>query len=132
MGSAFQILIVDDHEDSAELLSTLLKRTHKDYSVTVSRSFQDAVDVATKHRFDLLLCDIGLPDGDGCELLRQVRAMYPLHAIAMTGHGLPSDIQRYEEAGFNAHLVKPLAWEPLIKTVERVARHRSTDASDAE
>jgi len=104
------ILIVDDHADSAVVLSKLLSRAREGCHITVSDSFHGAIEAAQKKHFDLLLCDIGLPDGDGCDLLQQVRAMYPLPAIAITAYAMASDIHRYREAGFDDHVISHTRW----------------------
>ena len=73
--------------------------------------------------FDLLLSDIGLPDGTGWDLLRELRAgARPIRAIAISGLGAPEDLERSESAGFSEHLVKPVAPEKLEEAVRKGAK----------
>jgi CheY-like chemotaxis protein len=70
------ILIVEDHADSATMLARLLYRSGKGYAPVAVGTCAMAIEAASNLRFDLLICDIMLPDGDGCELLAKLRAMY--------------------------------------------------------
>lgn len=71
--------------------------------------------------FDLMVCDIGLPDGDGCKLYREVVRMGRTpKAIALTGYGMESDIRRCQEAGFHAHVLKPTNIRTLNEVVIEV------------
>ena|SRR5579872_1262882 len=125
------ILIVEDHQDSAQMLSKLLSRACLEDSITVCGSCREAIETAKKRRFDLLLCDIGLPDGDGCEVLREVRAMYPIRAIVITAYVMAADIQRYQRAGFDDFLSKPFDFEKLIECIDkRVMASEETGPSD--
>jgi len=114
-----RILVVDDHEDTTRFLTRLL--TGSGYAATGADGFHAALDAAKASRFDLLLCDIGLRDGDGCDLLAQVLTMYPVRAIAVTGLGMPDDFHRFEAAGFDHWLVKPVEFAKLREAIERVA-----------
>jgi CheY-like chemotaxis protein len=100
------ILIVEDHADSAEMLSIALRRMgHRVESVS---SGKDAVRAFQAADFDVLLLDLGLPDGDGCQLLQELTAIRPVPAIAITGYGMAKDIDRSRAAGFVSHITKPL------------------------
>ena len=114
-----RILVVDDHPDTTRCVARLLERSG--HAVRTAGGFHAAVAAAGAGRFDVLLCDIGLPDGDGCDLLARVSALYPVTAVAVTGYGTPADLRRYEQAGFDECLVKPLEFGRLAATVERVA-----------
>ena len=71
----------------------------------------------------MLVSDIGLPDGTGLDLIRQVRGQHGLTvpAVALTGFGMEEDLARCREAGFDAHLTKPVNLVKLEETVQRVA-----------
>jgi CheY-like chemotaxis protein len=75
-------------------------------------------DRAREH-FNLLLSDIGLPDGTGIDLIRQVRERSTIPAIALTGFGMDQDITRYKEAGFDAHLTKPVNFQKLEMLIKQ-------------
>jgi CheY-like chemotaxis protein len=120
MNNPLHILIVDDHDDSALMLCRLLARDRERYACTLASNCQDALKAAQKTRFDLLISDIGLPDGDGCDLLQQLRAMYPIRAISLTAYVMPKDIQRYRTAGFDECLEKPLVWETFVNAIDCV------------
>jgi CheY-like chemotaxis protein len=70
-----------------------------------------------------MVSDIGLPDGTGLDLIRQVRDKHHLTvpAIALTGFGMEDDMVRCREAGFDAHLTKPINLAKLEETVQRIA-----------
>jgi two-component system CheB/CheR fusion protein len=124
--SGLKILIVEDHEDSAEALSRLLR--HAGHTVATARTFADATAfVADQPLLDLLISDIALPDGDGCELLRWLcerRGGAVLPAIALTGHGEEHWADACKRAGYRDLLVKPVVYEQLLAAVRSVCEHR--------
>lgn len=105
-GPALSLLIVEDHADTARAMRALLARSG--HTVAVAGSVADALQQAAKSAFDVLISDIGLPDGDGYELMRRLRQTAPIPGIAMSGFGRAEDIQRSRDAGFDVHLVKPV------------------------
>jgi PAS domain S-box-containing protein len=105
------ILLVEDHEDTAEAMSRLLR--DKGYAVQTCGTVAEAIKLASEQQFNLLLSDIGLPDGTGIDLIRQMRPHSAMPAIALTGFGMDRDIHRYKEAGFDAHLTKPVNFQKL-------------------
>jgi signal transduction histidine kinase/ActR/RegA family two-component response regulator len=112
-----RILLVEDHPDSAESLQELLGLVGHD--VTLAPSFADAVS----HRgeiYDLLISDIGLPDGDGLKLYDELRRDRTLRAIALSGYGSEQDIARSRRAGFHRHLTKPVGADDLLRTIDDV------------
>ncbi|MBV8815724.1 MAG: response regulator [Verrucomicrobia bacterium] len=116
-----QILLVDDHNDTAEALRNYLGRAG--YDVTVAASIEVACQCVEQQCFDLLLCDIGLPDGRGDELLLKLRrAGYEFPAIALSGFGAETDVARSRAAGFHTHLTKPFSPQQLKRTVEEALR----------
>jgi two-component system CheB/CheR fusion protein len=118
-----RILLVDDHEDSAHAMAHLLR--HAGHVVTTAHTLAGALVLGTAGAApDLLLCDIGLPDGDGCELLRRLRAFYggrELPAVAVTGHG-DEWVERCRDAGYGRFLVKPVAFGELLEAVAAATR----------
>jgi CheY-like chemotaxis protein len=117
--SAQSVLLVEDHADSAETLARILGTWG--YDVSISANVADARELASRKRFDLALCDLGLPDGDGCDLMQELVTRYGLKGIALTGYGMPQDVQRAARAGFSAHVVKPVDFERLRQAVQKVA-----------
>ncbi len=101
-----QILLVEDHSDTARLLSRVL--TSWGYKVRVAQSVASALESAAAAPFDLLISDLGLPDGSGHDLMRQLSARGPLKGIAVSGYGMEDDQQRSREVGFLTHLTKPV------------------------
>jgi PAS domain S-box-containing protein len=116
---ALSILLVEDHPDTAHVMSRLLRRLG--HTVQTSGTVAEAAELARNSPYDLLLSDIGLPDGTGIDLIRQVRAHRALTAIALTGYGMEDDIARCLEAGFTAHLTKPIDFQHLERMVQQVA-----------
>src|SRR5271168_527508 len=82
----FRILLVEDHEDTRRAMERLLKRWG--HTVHCAESIARALEIDSSHEFDLLLSDLGLPDGTGVELLTKLRKRHPVHAVAMSGYGL--------------------------------------------
>jgi CheY-like chemotaxis protein len=113
------VLVVEDHEDSAGSLARLLGKWG--YQTQIANNIAQARELATQTRFDLLLCDLGLPDGDGCDLMRELLAQNQIKGIALTGYGDPDDVQRATDAGFAAHLLKPIEIDRLQMLVKKVA-----------
>jgi two-component system CheB/CheR fusion protein len=111
-----RILLVEDHGVTAKMMRMVL--------TTDGHTVQDAGDVATaleladQHRFDLLVSDLGLPDGSGHDLMRGLRERgHKFPGIALSGYGQTDDIQRSHEAGFAAHLTKPASREAVLAAV---------------
>ena len=114
------ILLVEDHGVTAKMMQMVL--TAEGYTVERAADVATAVELAARHPFDLLLSDLGLPDGSGHDLMRQLRArgcQFP--GIALSGYGQEVDIQRSREAGFAAHLTKPASREAVLEAVASVA-----------
>jgi CheY-like chemotaxis protein len=76
--------------------------------------------LASRIQFDVLVSDIGLPDGDGWELLVKLKSEMPVRAIAMSGYGMRADLDRSKAAGFGAHLIKPFGPADLEAAVKKV------------
>lgn len=106
-----RILLVEDHQDTRRTLSRLL--THFGHNVVTAENVEGAMDVIGSNNIDVVLCDIGLPDGSGYEVAAHARANGGIKAIALTGFGTEQDVQRSKEAGFDFHLVKPINFQEL-------------------
>ncbi|HWG75844.1 MAG TPA: ATP-binding protein [Steroidobacteraceae bacterium] len=104
-----RVLIVDDNEDAADSLAMLLSADG--HETQVAYGARQALECLERFRPDVALLDIGLPEMDGYELARRMRAIPPLQnlrLVALTGYGQVEDRQRAQRAGFDAHLVKPV------------------------
>lgn len=119
-GKHLRILLVEDHDDTRRAMERLLLRWGHD--VHCSPNMADALDYASAHEFDLLLSDLGLPDGTGVELLGKIRPRHPIRAIAMSGFGAAADRAATRAAGFEEHLIKPVAMDRLKQVIERQGR----------
>jgi CheY-like chemotaxis protein len=118
-----KILLVDDHEDTSKAMKRLLERVG--YEVRTASSVAGAMESARRAPFDLLISDIGLPDGSGIELLRRLKERFghgrtPLKAIALSGFGMEEDLRRSREAGFVEHLTKPVDFEQLEAVIQQL------------
>jgi signal transduction histidine kinase/CheY-like chemotaxis protein len=117
--AGLRILLVDDHPDTCAALEKLLKL--RGHSVAAAHSMRGAMEVAgAGGAFDLLISDVGLPDGNGMDLVRYLRTQRPIRGIAISGFGMDADISKSLEAGFSEHLVKPVKLEKLEAAIARV------------
>jgi PAS domain S-box-containing protein len=117
-----RLLLVEDHPDTARTLSRLLRRAG--YTVITASDVAAAAAAAEREPIDLLISDLGLPDGNGHEVIRRVREHRIVPAIAMSGYGMDEDLRRSREAGFTEHLVKPVDIPQLITAIKRVTAER--------
>jgi CheY-like chemotaxis protein len=118
--SGVSILLVEDHIDTANAMKRLLAK--RGYAVQAATSVAEALRMAANHSFDVLISDIGLPDGTGLQLMRELGARRPVKGIALTGFGMEEDVERSREAGFIEHLTKPINMEQLQAALDRVTQ----------
>jgi signal transduction histidine kinase/ActR/RegA family two-component response regulator len=112
------VLLVDDHTDTMKVMSRILSRWG--LRLTCAGRISEALEAAANQKFDLLISDIGLPDGSGCELVEQLHKLQPIQAIALSGFGMDTDIHRSLASGFSAHLTKPVNLDQLQEVVARL------------
>ncbi len=105
-GVQARILIVEDHEDTVRVLSRILEKSG--YTVTTCGSVKEALDLASAQTFDLVVSDLGLPDGSGLDLMRHLRDSQQMAGIALSGFGTAADVEQSRAAGFATHLTKPV------------------------
>jgi CheY-like chemotaxis protein len=115
---AARILLVDDHEDTLEVMRRFLRRGG--HQVVTASTFQQALSIGQLEKFDLLISDLGLADGNGYELISALKAVSSVKGIALSGYGMKSDVDRSMSAGFSAHLIKPCSPSILNATIEKV------------
>lgn len=117
---SIRILLVEDHEPTRTTLASLLAR--RSYDVLAAATAEEARTLAKKHNFNLLITDIGLPDGNGYDLMNELCKDNPLRGIALTGYGMEHDVARSENAGFDAHLTKPVRIQSLEAALDATAK----------
>jgi two-component system CheB/CheR fusion protein len=114
-----RILLVEDHGVTAKMMRMVLAADG--HSIETAGDVATALELAGQHAFDLLLSDLGLPDGSGYDLMRQLRERgHKFPAIALSGYGQGEDIERSRRAGFAAHLTKPASREAVVEAVASV------------
>lgn len=115
---AVRFLVVEDNEDGAELLAALLRA--RGHEVEITLRGHEAIEVMQTLTLDVVLCDIGLPDIDGYEVARAIRAD-PRHAnvklVALSGYGQDEDRRRSHQAGFDVHFTKPADIDLILEAV---------------
>jgi len=117
-GRGLKVLLVEDHHQTLSLLTRLLSR--RGYRTTGASTVEEALAKGKNERFDLLISDIGLPDGSGFEVMRELSHNQPLKGIALSGFGMEDDTEKAKAAGFSRHLVKPVSVEQLVSTIEEI------------
>ncbi|HVF73188.1 MAG TPA: response regulator [Chthoniobacterales bacterium] len=112
------VLIVEDHDDTLRSMKLLLTRLG--YKVLAAANMTQALHISEQEKFDILLSDIGLPDGTGHELLKRLRTKRQVRALALSGFGMDEDIERSREAGFADHLTKPVSIDRLQSAMQEL------------
>jgi len=107
--------LIGSHTQRIEDLRLLRGRG---YDVVIAASIKSALTAAAGNEIDLALCDIGLPDGNGYNLMKELQTLYHVKGIALTGYGSDTDISRSHDAGFVTHLTKPVHVQALESALE--------------
>jgi CheY-like chemotaxis protein len=121
------ILVVENHQDTLDAMKMFLGVNG--HSVETAATMREALEVAAQDSFDLIITDIGLPDGDGWELMRCLRRRGPVRAVAMSGYGCKEDIEKSHAVGFEAHLLKPLRVSDLEAVMRKVEQQIAAEAA---
>ena len=112
-----RILLVEDHEPTRSTLAQILERRH--HKVVIASSAREAMAIAEKAKFDLVISDIGLPDGNGYDLFKKIHDKLPVvKGIALSGYGMDEDLARSRDTGFQTHLTKPVKVEALEEALD--------------
>ena len=114
-GGPLRILLVEDNQDTTLAMVTLLGMSG--HSVHAAATVADARSMASNGHYDLLISDLGLPDGDGMDVVRAFAQHQSAPSIAMTGYGMDEDIRRCRDAGFTAHVTKPVGFDRLNELI---------------
>ena len=113
------LLLVEDNADTRRAMSSLLRSSG--FTVKTAGTVGEAFEAMASERFDLLVSDIGLPDGSGLDIMRHGRDVVGLKGIAFSGYGTPDDVRKSLNAGFSHHLTKPTQLDVLIDLIRRTA-----------
>jgi len=127
---SLRVLLVEDHKDTAEQLTRLLR--HAGHEVTLAGSIREAQElIATveqqspERRFNFLISDLGLPDGSGHDLMRDLVRHHPIPGIALSGYGMNDDIRDSMDADFSRHITKPVDWQELKTAIQKIAAEQA-------
>ncbi|HEY0368868.1 MAG TPA: PAS domain S-box protein [Chthoniobacterales bacterium] len=112
------ILLVEDHDDTRRILARLL--THFGHHISVAIGVSEALKLFRAQHFDLVLSDIGLPDGSGYDVIAEAKKTRTVKGIALTGFGMSEDVRRSKEAGFDFHLTKPIDIAELRDVLRKI------------
>ena len=114
-----RLLLVEDHPATRAALALLLRQ--RQFEVFAAAGVHEARELARRNRIDIIISDIGLPDGDGCDLLAELRKRQPaLHGIALSGYGMEEDLVRTRAVGYLEHLTKPVNVQTLEQAIARL------------
>lgn len=114
-----KILLVEDHHDTAYAMARLLNLSG--FSVRTASTYRSAIQICDQEQFDLVISDVGLPDGSGYDLMREMlQRACTTRGIAVSGYGTDKDVEDSLRAGFAVHLVKPVEFNVLCDAIRRV------------
>ena len=125
---SLRILLVEDHDDTRITLTRLMTRWG--HTITTAASVAAARKAISDGTFDLLLSDLGLPDGTGYDVIAALREKSSATAVAMSGYGMEADLAHTRAAGFAEHIVKPVAAEQLREVLARISADWKNRAGD--
>jgi two-component system, NtrC family, response regulator PilR len=111
------VLLVEDHSDTRSVLSTLLNRCG--CQTVTAKNLKEARARLREMRFEILISDLNLPDGDGLELAGEAKKLQPLKAIAVTGRHSEEERAKGIEAGFDFYLTKPIDFRELREAIKK-------------
>lgn len=117
------ILLVEDHVDTARILSSLMRR--RGYEVVHAKSVAEAITFFKTEPINVIVSDLGLPDGNGADLIRTLRAIRPAPSIVLSGYGEDDALSSSLAAGAQEHLTKPVMWSHFEETLNRVLKSSS-------
>ena len=121
------IFVVEDDPAMQETYRSHLEAAG--HTVSAAFDMQYALQRLATRRYDVLIVDIGLPDGDGWELMREVKLAHPLFAVAVTARNSQADQEKSRAVGFRRHLVKPLRLGELVEVLREAAATFDADQS---
>ena len=113
-----RILLVDDHDDTRFIMARMLQL--RGYEVIQAATKSEALAKFRAEPLDLLISDLGLPDGSGHDLMAEIGPERSIKGIALSGYGMAEDVARSREAGFHLHLTKPIDFDELDRKIQQV------------
>ncbi|HZZ12122.1 MAG TPA: response regulator [Paraburkholderia sp.] len=120
------ILLIEDHVDTADVMAQLIRSLG--HEVTVVGRVDDALAATQLQSFDLVVSDVGLPDGTGLDFVKAFREHSDAPAVALTGFGTDDDVRRCLSAGFTSHLTKPVNFDQLETMIESAVNQKAQKA----
>ncbi len=122
-GQRGRVLLIEDHASTRASLSAVLGR--RGYQVVAAATVAEAQSLARQHELDMVISDIGLPDGDGYSCMQQLQKIRPgLAGIALSGYGMEEDLAKSRQVGFTEHLIKPVNVQALDHAMARALHKR--------
>jgi len=119
-----RLLVVEDHGDTAQMMRLMLES--EGHEVETAGDVATAIEAVGRSTFDMLISDLGLPDGSGIDLMRELRNRGSrLPGIAVSGFGQGSDIQQARDVGFAAHITKPVDMDRLLSIITGILANRA-------
>jgi CheY-like chemotaxis protein len=125
---SLRIFLVENHRDTAEYLREYLERIG--YQVVLGRNMEMTLKEFPEAKCNLLICDIGLPDGNGWELMQKLRSTGKFVALAMSGYATADDIERSKAAGYLHHLIKPFSPQVLEAVLEQIGEDLRSESEN--
>ena len=119
LGKNLRILVVEDHSDTLQALSRLL--SHFGHDISTADGARSALDMIKSKEFDVVLCDIALPDGNGYDVIAEAKRKGAVKAVAISGFAARDDVERGRKAGFDFHLAKPVDFHELRSVLGQIA-----------
>jgi PAS domain S-box-containing protein len=116
-----RILLVEDHNETRNAMARLLRKLG--YELAAAPNATEAAEMAAQGHFDVVISDLGLPDRDGYDLMRELSGRHQLKGIALSGYGMEQDLARSKESGFAMHMVKPVTIEALAHAIDELSEH---------
>jgi CheY-like chemotaxis protein len=121
-GAQVRVLLVDDHEDMLNMMRLMMRR--RNYEVETAQSGSQAITKLAHFTPHVIVSDIGMPEMNGCEMMISIKArpdQAPFRSIALTGYDDPLQQDEVMNAGYDAHLTKPVDFDVLFRMVEKFA-----------
>lgn len=122
-----QILVVEDHGDTRRVLTGLLG--HFGHSISAADNVESALAFVRAKHFDAIVSDLALPDGSGCDVIREAKRCHRLTGVALTANSEDEAIARGRDAGFDYHLTKPIDFAQLRDVLGHIAAANNGAAS---
>jgi CheY-like chemotaxis protein len=116
-----RILLIEDHDVTLRILTRILER--RGFSVVTAGSVEAAIDSANQHEFDIVISDLGLPDGNGQEAFSAIKTKQQhVRGIAVSGFGTAADIRSCLAVGFDSHITKPVTVDAIENAIADLGR----------